>query len=90
MKTLKHWYLARLRTIAARKSARTPMSLVQEDKSLIQQLVLDSNKQTEKQTAELIEALDAKRNSALEQALLYLLIIGGCSMLSYMTFMSSK
>jgi hypothetical protein len=52
--------------------------------------VLDSNKQTEKQTAELIEALDAKRNSALEQALLYLLIIGGCSMLSYMTFMSSK
>ncbi len=86
MKTLKNWYLARLRIIAARKSARTPISLVQEDKSIIQQFVLDSGKQSDEQATVLLEALRAKENPLIEQAILYILIFGGCSFLAFLAF----
>jgi hypothetical protein len=90
MQTLKDWYLARLRAIAARQSARTPMGLVADDKLLIQQHVLESTNSSTKQKEHIEGLLVAKDNARAHKVILCLLTFGGAALLALLTFLAQQ
>lgn len=60
------WYLARLRKNAQqsnRERKLTPMTLVETDRHLIQELVMSSQQDIEQRTSDILEAIKTKNKS---------------------------
>jgi hypothetical protein len=78
--TLKDWYLARLRSLAASRSGKTPMGLVAQDNQMLQQYVLEASKDRSAQKQKYYYALLPKERVAIDYFIM-IAVIGGISTL---------
>ncbi|MBX9721223.1 MAG: hypothetical protein K2X81_07505 [Candidatus Obscuribacterales bacterium] len=78
--TLEQWYLARLRSLASTKvqtEQLTPMSLVQSDKRLIQELVSKATTDQSERSEQLLKQIEQQRQQKQNESQLVLAALIG-------------
>lgn len=84
--SLKDWYLARLRSVAAARSGKTPMGLLAQDNQILQQYVLEASKDRSAQKQQYYDALVPRSNQLVDYAIMFL-IMAGISTLLVLAFL---